>query len=68
MNETTIKYDNEPIFYCEACLSLKILTTDDEIDFCDLCGSININTALIKDWDNIYKERYGISYLKEHIK
>lgn len=35
-------YNNEPVYYCSECLSLKIRDIDGT-DYCDKCGSTNIN-------------------------
>ena len=46
-------YNNEPVFYCSECLSLRIRSLDD-IDYCDKCGSTSIEEANIKDWEAMY--------------
>jgi hypothetical protein len=33
-------------------------------DFCDDCGSTNVDTAHIDDWDKLYQERYGETFLE----
>ena len=42
-------YDNEPVFYCKSCLSLKIKTVPmmAGFDYCDEGGSTNIEEATI---------------------
>lgn len=59
------KYDKQPVFYCTDCLSLKILTTDDDVDFCDKCGSIDIKSTTIDEWEKLYKEKYHTSYINK---
>lgn len=60
-------YNEEPVYYCKSCLSLRILgiSKDDDCNFCDDCGSVNIETINIKDWETLYKERYGKLYLNK---
>lgn len=55
------EYDKEPVFYCNNCLSLKIrhLKYLDNSEYCDECGSTDIETANIEEWERMYKERYG---------
>lgn len=62
-------YNNEPIFYCKNCLSLRIktVTVDSNLDYCDDCGSTAIEQANIEDWRILYKERYGVDYLNKNI-
>lgn len=59
------QYNDEPVFYCGNCLSLRIKTVlvDSDLDFCDECGSTNIAQAHIEEWRKLYKERYGFDYL-----
>lgn len=51
-------YNEEPVFYCTHCLSLKILALDD-YDYCDDCGGTDIATTDIYTWRQMYKDRYG---------
>lgn len=59
------QYNNEPVFYCKSCLSLKVKTVivDSDLDYCDECGSTDIGQTSIEEWRNLYKERYGFDYL-----
>ena len=34
-------YNNEPVYYCTECMSLRIRNIDGT-DYCDKCGSTNI--------------------------
>ena len=52
---TTEDYNNEPVYYCRHCLSLKIKVVGG-YDFCDECGSTNITTAHIEDCEKLYEE------------
>ena len=55
-------YNNEPVFYCSECLSLRIRSLDD-IDYCDKCGSTSIEEANIKDWEAMYTKKYNENYI-----
>lgn len=57
------EYNKEDVHYCKACLSLKIKIMDD-FDYCDECGSTNINNSNIEHWKELYKLKYGKTYLK----
>lgn len=59
MNNT--EYNNEPVFYCKDCLSLKIRDVEhiDDSEYCDECGSTDIGTANIEEWDAMYVAKYG---------
>lgn len=67
MTDKKNQYDEEPVYYCQNCLSLKIKTVvmDSDLDFCDECGGTNISTIHIKEWENLYKKRYGFNYLNK---
>ena len=65
INEYTIEdYNNEPVYYCKHCLSLKIKVFGG-YDFCDECGSTHIHTDHINNWEKLYEERYGNKFLDE---
>ena len=57
-------YNNEPVHYCKHCLSLKIKIVGG-YDFCDECGSTDILTAHIDEWEKLYEQRYGHKFLEE---
>lgn len=67
MNNSKQEYNEEPVFYCKNCLSLKIKTVqvDSNLDYCDECGSTDIAQTSIEEWRNIYKNRYGIDFLNK---
>lgn len=56
---TKEEYDKEPVYYCPHCLSLKIRILNDYIDYCEDCGSTDIETTDIYTWLNMYKEKTG---------
>lgn len=59
-------YDEEPVFYCADCLSLRIrhVKTLDNSEYCDECGSTDVRQANIEEWKKLYKARYGHDYLE----
>lgn len=59
------EYNSEPVVFCKKCLSLKILSINDEIDYCDDCGSTDIDTANIEDWEEMYKKKYGKTFINK---
>lgn len=52
------EYNQEPVFYCKHCLSLRIKSAAGE-DFCDYCGSTDIGTASIFEWQDMCMKRFG---------
>lgn len=62
------KYNEEPVFYCRNCLSLKIRDVKhiDNSEYCDDCGSTDIETANIKDWEAMYISRYGHKFTDKY--
>lgn len=61
-------YNDEPVFYCKSCLSLKIMSIPsmDDSEYCDECSSTDIGQCNIEEWEQMYKERYGHSYLETY--
>ena len=45
-SELDSPYNNENVFYCKHCLSLKIRSAEEQ-DYCGDCGSTNIEEASI---------------------
>ena len=63
------KYNEDPVFYCKHCLSLKIRDAGlPELLYCDECGSTEVLSANIKQWEEIYKEKHGFRYLDKNYK
>ena len=57
-------YNSEPVYYCKHCLSLKIRDAGlPELLYCDECGSANIETASIEEWENLFKAKHGFKFL-----
>lgn len=49
INRYNNKYNEEPVFYCKHCLSLKIRDAGlPELLYCDECGSTEVLSANIK--------------------
>ena len=58
MEENKINYNDEPVFYCEHCLSLLVMC-DAPIDYCANCSSTEINSCTMEEYDKLYKKRFG---------
>jgi len=56
------KYNEEPVYYCADCLSLKIVE-EQGVTFCAECGSGQCNCDYIDVWRKKYREMYGFDYL-----
>ncbi len=46
-------YNQEPVYYCVSCHSLKIRSLDGETDYCDNCGSTIIAQTDIETWKEL---------------
>lgn len=60
---TKDEYNNESVYYCKHCLSLRILNLN-EFDYCDNCGSTDIEKGHINDWEEKYIKKYGHKYIQ----
>lgn len=62
------EYNNEPVFYCTRCLSLKIMSVPhmENSDFCDDCNGTDIAQASIEEWEQLYQQKYGHKYLESY--
>lgn len=60
-------YDEDPVFYCKRCLSLNIKEMPLVKDqcYCGKCGTVDIGTIDIKEWEKLYEKRYGQPHLKK---
>ena len=54
----TSEYNDEDVFYCSKCLSLRIKTLEG-IDYCEECGSTAITEGSIFVWENLCMQKYG---------
>ena len=63
---TTDSYDEEPVYYCRRCLSLKICQVPMVADksYCEDCGTIDVATTSFEEWDEMYVERYGHHFME----
>lgn len=69
INKNIKIYDEEPVSYCTACLSLKIKRLEKtNTYYCGNCGNTNLDTTSINNWQNKYKKRYGEIYIKKNMK
>lgn len=62
------RYNEEPVFYCKRCLSLRIMNIPkvEDSDFCDTCNGTDIGQATIEEWEKMYEEKYHHKYLEEY--
>lgn len=56
------EYNDIPVEYCSHCLSLAILDMDGT-PYCDKCGSTDISSTHISQWEKIYATKYAGDYL-----
>jgi len=63
--ESNENYNDIPVYYCSHCLSLNIMILDDNTDYCDNCGSTDIESTDILTWEKLYKEKYKKDFNKE---
>lgn len=63
--EEFVDYDEEPVCYCRRCLSLRIKDVPmmDDSDYCEDCGSTDVGSCSIGEWEAIYERRHGVRYL-----
>ena len=66
------RYNDEPVYYCKRCLSLKIyhIPGEEDSDYCGECSSGDIAKSSIEEFSELYYRRNGHSYLdkdKKHI-
>lgn len=59
------EYNDIPVHYCKSCLSLKIIndTGFEGLDYCESCGSTNIDLIHINEWEKLFRNRYGFDHL-----
>lgn len=55
-------YNDEPVIYCTHCLSLAIRVSENT-DYCDDCGSTDLDTININDWNELFEKRYNKRYI-----
>ena len=67
-NPSSSKYNDETVTYCTRCLSLAIVNVDDPMRFgfscfCDNCTSTDTATGSIFEWEEMFKDKYGRTYI-----
>lgn len=52
-SKSKAEYNDEPVYYCKSCLSLRIRTLPDLNNqmFCDVCGCTDIAESSIEEWE-----------------
>lgn len=62
------EYNQEPVFYCKNCLSLKIRDVEhiDDSEYCDDCGSTDVESTSIERWEAMYVARYGHKFTDKY--
>ena len=68
MEEREVDYDSIPVRYCKTCLSLRIKSVDEEhdedfLEYCDECGSTDIDETDIHTWEKMYEQKYKRNFL-----
>lgn len=53
------EYNKIPVFFCKKCLSLNIKVMGEDFDFCEDCGSTDIDQTDIYTWEKMYEQKYG---------
>lgn len=67
MPDNQNNYNSEPVEYCSRCYSLKIKHEDAiDADCCMECGSTEISTTSIENWERLYEGRYGCKYVEKN--
>ena len=59
-------YNNIPVKYCKVCLDLKILSithNNKEEEYCGKCGSTDIDTSHINNFNLKHIDLYGEDYI-----
>lgn len=61
-------YNSIPVYYCQHCLSLKIKNVEGipHSEYCCECGSTDIRTCNIFDWETMFYNRYRYKYLESN--
>lgn len=61
-------YNEEPVFYCKHCLSLKVrhIPRVEDSEYCDGCGSTDVGKTSIEEWEKLYESKYGHKLLDEY--
>lgn len=59
-------YDDEPVFYCQKCMSLAIVEENNTLK-CDACGAKaeKIDVTSIDKWSVLYRQKYGCDFVSQ---
>ena len=65
-----VNYNEEQVWYCKTCLSLKVMNLGDfEMVPCycgeETCGSTDIGTATIEEWEEMYNKKYKKKFVNK---
>ncbi len=62
-----VDYDDEPVYYCKRCLSLNIrqIPMLEGQYYCAECGTVELDTATIDEWKELYRKKYGKDYIEK---
>jgi len=62
-----VDYDDEPVYYCKRCLSLNIrqIPMLEGQYYCAECGTVELATATIDEWKELYRKKYGKDYIEK---
>lgn len=59
-----VDYNEEDVYYCKHCLSLKIRDAGlPDLLYCDDCSCTDILTTNIMTWEELYKKKHGFRFL-----
>jgi hypothetical protein len=56
-------YDDVPVAFCSKCLSLKVLVTSENEDYCDNCGGTEVEYTDIKTWSDMAAKEFGDNFI-----
>lgn len=64
MNSNKEQHNEEPVCYCETCLSLAVKELNgSKQDVCLDCGNTDFAEINIFEWEKLYVERYNETFL-----
>ena len=63
------QFDDEPVYYCKRCLSLKIkqIPILGNQDYCEDCNSTDVSTTTIEEWNKMYEKKYGHPFVQKKV-
>lgn len=44
-------YEDEPVYWCRACMSLRVMDGGGSWDYCGQCGSTDIAVGGMEEWE-----------------